>query len=128
MTRFWIAMADAIGLVEHALENMAGGETYIPKLPACTLDTLADVIAPDKPREYIGVRPGEKMHETLVSAHEARRTYDCGANLVIVPEFDHLAEREKPGERLPDGFSYESSLPELQIDDKTLEKIIEEDT
>src|SRR5207237_10873119 len=73
MTRFWIGMPDAIALVLRGLELMTGGEIFIPKLPTTDIVTLAEAMAPGVPRDTIGIRPGEKLHEVLLSAEEARR-------------------------------------------------------
>ncbi|MBL4633564.1 MAG: UDP-N-acetylglucosamine 4,6-dehydratase (inverting) [Kofleriaceae bacterium] len=118
MTRFWIDMAGAVRLVRQGLERMVGGEIFIPKLPTSDITTLADAIAPGVPRETIGIRPGEKLHETLVSSDECLRTRDLDELLVIWPEFsfhDHVPT-EKPGKPLPAGFVYRSDRPELRLD------------
>lgn len=118
MTRFWIDMPGAVRLVRRGLEDMCGGEIFIPKLPTSDISTLAEAIAPNVPKETIGIRPGEKLHETLVSSDEALRTRDQGDLLVIWPEFafhDNLPE-EKPGSPLPDGFVYCSDRVELRLD------------
>jgi len=118
MTRFWIDMPGAVRLVRQGLERMSGGEIFIPKLPTSDITTLADAIAPGVPRETIGIRPGEKLHETLVSADECLRTRDLDDLLVIWPEFsfhDNVPS-EKPGKPLPPGFVYRSDRPELRLD------------
>jgi UDP-N-acetylglucosamine 4,6-dehydratase len=117
MTRFWIDMDGAIRLVLRGLELMEGGEIFIPKLPTTDILTLAEALAPGVPRHTVGIRPGEKMHETLVSPEEARRTRDLGDLLVIWPEFQfHSPSATPPGTELPAGFSYSSDMPDLRLD------------
>ncbi|HKE15150.1 MAG TPA: UDP-N-acetylglucosamine 4,6-dehydratase (inverting) [Kofleriaceae bacterium] len=117
MTRFWIDMDGAIRLVLRGLEIMEGGEIFIPKLPTTDILTLAEALAPGVPRRTVGIRPGEKLHETLISPEEARRTRDLGDLLVIWPEFHfHSPSATPPGTELPAGFSYSSDLPDLRLD------------
>ena len=74
MTRFWITLAQAVDLVLYALDHMAGGEVFIPKIPSMRVVDLAEAMAPGLPREIIGIRPGEKLHEVLLTADESRHT------------------------------------------------------
>jgi len=120
MTRFWIEMADAVGLVLRGLQLMHGGEIFIPKLPTTDIETLAEAVAPGVPRSCVGIRPGEKLHETLISVEEARRTSDLGDVLVIWPEFQFHTTLSgvRPGTPVPDGFVYssDSATPRLGLD------------
>jgi UDP-N-acetylglucosamine 4,6-dehydratase/5-epimerase len=114
MTRFWIRMDDAISLVLRALKLMQGGEVFIPKLPTTTIATLAEAVAPGVPVETIGMRPGEKLHECLISSEECRRTVDLGDVLMIRPEFDFGGFFVNPhGTPVPDDFYYASDRPDL---------------
>ena len=104
MTRFWIRMCDAVALVLRGLELMTGGEIFVPKLPTSDIVTLAEAMAPGVPRDTIGIRPGEKLHECLLSAEEARRTRDLDELMVIYPEFRfHAGAARVEGHPLPDG-------------------------
>jgi UDP-N-acetylglucosamine 4,6-dehydratase/5-epimerase len=120
MTRFWIEMSEAVALVLRGLELMTGGEIYIPKLPTSDIETLAEAVAPGVPRKEVGIRPGEKLHETLVSAEEARRTSDMGDVMVVWPEFSfhQTLTGVRPGIPLPEDFVYSSdrALPRLDLD------------
>jgi UDP-N-acetylglucosamine 4,6-dehydratase/5-epimerase len=121
MTRFWIEMEEAVALVLRGLELMNGGEIFIPKLPTSDIETLAEAVAPGTPRTVVGIRPGEKLHETLIGAEEARRTSDCDDVLVIWPEFTFNSKTQtaiRPGKPVPDGFEYssDSALPRLDLD------------
>jgi UDP-N-acetylglucosamine 4,6-dehydratase len=119
MTRFWINMDDAVNLVLRGLELMNGGEIFIPKLPTTDIETLAEAVAPGIPRTTVGIRPGEKLHETLVSAEEARRTSDCDDVLVVWPEFQFSARTLnalRPGTPVPQDFEYSSDRAEPRLD------------
>ena len=118
MTRFWIEMAEAVALVLRGLHLMNGGEIFIPKLPTSDIETLAEAIAPNVPRSTVGIRPGEKLHETLISIEESRRTSDLGDVLVIWPEFQFHTTLTgmRPGTPVPEGFTYSSDCAEPRLD------------
>jgi FlaA1/EpsC-like NDP-sugar epimerase len=110
MTRFWIMLPQAVELVLYALEHMHGGEVFVPKIPSMRVTDLADAIAPGVPREIIGIRPGEKLHELLITADESRHTIDAGDVYVVLPEHPWWdAKRVRAiGQEMPDGFVYGS--------------------
>jgi UDP-N-acetylglucosamine 4,6-dehydratase len=123
MTRFWIMLPQAVDLVLHALEHMHGGEVFIPKIPSMRVTDLADAIAPGVPRETIGIRPGEKLHELLITADESRHAIDAGDVYVVLPEQPWWDDKAPgaTGSRLADGFVYASdtneewlTVPQLQ--------------
>jgi UDP-N-acetylglucosamine 4,6-dehydratase/5-epimerase len=120
MTRFWIEMPEAVALVLRGLELMSGGEIFIPKLPTSDIETLAEAVAPGVPRSTVGIRPGEKLHETLISVEEARRTSDMGDVMVVWPEFQfhNTLSGVRPGKPVPEGFVYssDSAQPRLDLD------------
>ena len=76
MTRFWITLEQGVWFVIKAIETMIGGEVFVPKIPSMTMLDLAKVLAPECDVKVIGIRPGEKLHEALVSEDEARQTLD----------------------------------------------------
>jgi UDP-N-acetylglucosamine 4,6-dehydratase/5-epimerase len=123
MTRFWITLPQAVDLVLYALEWMHGGEVFVPKIPSMTITDLAEAIAPGVPREVIGIRPGEKLHELLITADESRHSIDGGSVYVVLPEQPWWDEKGPAafGNRLRDDFVYASNtndewltVPELQ--------------
>jgi len=119
MTRFWIEMDEAVALVLRGLELMTGGEIFIPKLPTTDIETLAEAVAPGTPRTVVGIRPGEKLHETLISSEEARRTCDMDDLLVVWPEFQFHSttlQSVRPGTPVPEGFEYSSDRAEPRLD------------
>jgi len=118
MTRFWIEMEEAVALVLRGLELMTGGEIFIPKLPTSDIETLAEAVAPGTPRTVVGIRPGEKLHETLISSEEARRTSDMDDLLVVWPEFQfhsNTLQNIRPGTPVPENFTYSSDNAEPRL-------------
>lgn len=108
-TRFWMSMDDAVDLVLLALERMRGGEVFVPKIGGSSILSLATAIAPHASYFETGLRPGEKLHEVLVTDDEARSTYDCGSHYVIEPPertWGLVAPLNYP--KVPVGFSYRS--------------------
>ncbi len=133
MTRFWITLNQAFDLVFFALENMAGGEIFIPKAPSMKLVDLFDVIAPGVPKQLIGIRPGEKLHEVLITNEEAVHSRELEDYFVILPEHrdffnfnQHFEKFLTSGKKLPDDFCFESSSNCRWLTKEALAKIIVE--
>jgi len=126
MTRFWIDMNGAIDLVLSALSLMQGGEIFLPKLPAATVEALADTLAPGVPREVIGIRPGEKLHESLLSPEECRRTKDIGPLLVVEPEYASWSLNEGRGELVPSDFRYSSDREDLLLSAEEISRLLQD--
>jgi UDP-N-acetylglucosamine 4,6-dehydratase len=109
MTRFWITLEQAVQFVLAALDRMGGGETFVPQVPSMRITDLADAIAPGCERRIIGIRPGEKLHEVLVTEDESRHTVHTDWGFVIMPEYATWPVKEHAGDSaLPDGFRYAS--------------------
>ncbi|NNE73471.1 MAG: UDP-N-acetylglucosamine 4,6-dehydratase (inverting) [Acidimicrobiales bacterium] len=109
MTRFWLTLDSAVDLVFYALDNMRGGEVFVPRIPSMKVLDLAKAIAPELPIEIIGIRPGEKLHEVMITADEARHTLRVGDVFVVLPESAMWTKGvDWQGEGLPDGFEYSS--------------------
>jgi len=109
MTRFWLTLDHGVRFVIGCMELMQGGEIFVPKLPSMRVMDLAKAIAPECKIDHIGIRPGEKLHEVLLAEDEARSAYDTGQMYVIRPtQGRRPGEGNGSGERLPDGFRYES--------------------
>ena len=111
MTRFWISLEQGARFVIRCIEQMHGGEVFVPKIPSMTLLDLAKAVAPGAGVEIIGIRPGEKLHEVLISEDEARTTIELNDMYVVQPAealwFGH--EWVGQGNQLPDGFRYASN-------------------
>ena len=109
MTRFWITLEVGAQFVIDCIGRMRGGEVFVPKLPSMRLVDLANAIAPDAKREFIGIRPGEKLHEILITEEEAKHTKEFESYYVIEPEFPFWTEEPyEGGKPLPEGFRYDS--------------------
>jgi UDP-N-acetylglucosamine 4,6-dehydratase len=111
MTRFWITLPQAVDLVLHALDHMQGGEIFVPKIPSMRVVDLAEALAPGVPRDVIGIRAGEKLHELLLTGDESRHTIDGGDVYVVLPEhpwWDENASKLAGTAPLADDFVYSS--------------------
>lgn len=125
MTRFWITLKQGIELVTSAFNEMRGGEIFIPKIPSMNIVDLAKAIAPTCKIKVVGIRPGEKLHEEMISESDARRTVDMGDYYVIQPEFDWY-DRLAGGKTLPDGFCYSSDLNDDWLEMEQLRNMLDE--
>ena len=110
MTRFWITLPQAVQFVVDSFDRMTGGEIFVPRIPSTTIVDLAAAIAPDAEIDVIGVRPGEKLHEEMISEDDARRTFAFDDHYVIAPLLNEWTggNRWEDGKQLPEGFSYRS--------------------
>ncbi len=109
MTRFWITTTQAVDFVIRNLEIMQGGEIFIPKIPSTKITDLAEAIAPECKRKIVGIRPGEKLHEVMVSEDDSRNTLEYDNYYLIKPEFAGWGSVDwKGGKKVPDGFKYSS--------------------
>ena len=111
MTRFWISLDQGVRFVIRCIEQMHGGEVFVPKIPSMSVKDLGAAIAPECEIVYSGIRPGEKLHEVLVSEDEARSTVELDDMFVVQPTGTLWfgKEWEKIGKKLPDGFRYASN-------------------
>ena len=109
MTRFWITLEQGINFSLSCLEQMKGGEVFIPKLPSITIMDLVEVVAPTAKIDFIGVRPGEKIHETLMAQEESSHCHEFEKHFVVTPLHPFWTEVEFKGGRVPPmDFSYTS--------------------
>jgi UDP-N-acetylglucosamine 4,6-dehydratase/5-epimerase len=131
MTRFNISLKDGVEMVLYAIENAWGGELFVPKIPSFKITELAKAIGPDCDHVNVGIRPGEKIHEEMITASDSFSTYDLGNYYVILP-FTHtwnLEEFKKTfnAEKVPQGFTYNSGQNSQWLSVKELRKLIAED-
>jgi UDP-N-acetylglucosamine 4,6-dehydratase len=111
MTRFWLSLEQGVRFVLHCIEQMQGGEVFVPKLPSTSIMDLASAIAPMAQLEEVGIRPGEKLHEVLISEDEARTTIELEDMYVIQPALGpwFVHSWAEQGKALPEGFYYASN-------------------
>jgi UDP-N-acetylglucosamine 4,6-dehydratase (inverting) len=127
MTRFWVTLEGGIRFVIKCIETMKGGEIFIPKIPSMKIVDLAEVIAPGVRKKTTGIRPGEKLHEILLTQEESRHTREFEDHFVIEPEYpfwdDNNFKKEK---KLPEGFSYVSNSNSNWITKEQMKNILKE--
>jgi UDP-N-acetylglucosamine 4,6-dehydratase len=114
MTRFWISLEQGVRFVIRCTEQMHGGEVFVPKIPSMKVIDLARVVAPQAEIDVIGIRPGEKLHEVLISEDEARSTVELPDMFVVQPAQDVWVrpfghDWEQQGTPLPEGYRYASN-------------------
>lgn len=131
MTRFNITLEQGVNFVLTSLERMWGGEIFVPKIPSYRIVDVAQAIAPDDPVKIIGIRPGEKLHEEMITKTDAMNTLEFGNHFVILPSFN-LWDTEKfshesddtIGKPCPEGFSYNSGTNTHFLEVEELVKMI----
>ena len=112
MTRFNISLSDGVDMVLHALETAWGGELFVPKIPSYKITDVAEAIAPECRQEIVGIRPGEKVHEEMITSSDSFSTYDLGKYYVILPLTSNWDLQEYVDHfgavKVKEGFNYNS--------------------
>ncbi len=129
MTRFWVTLQQGVDFVLASLAMMHGGEIFVPKLPSMKITDLARLMAPSLKQEVIGIRPGEKLHEALLTEDDARTTFALKDRFVVEPQFAFWnRERYQDAgiESLPEGFRYTSDANTEWLDEATFKKVLTE--
>jgi len=108
MTRFWITIDHAVQFVVDSFDQMNGGELYVPRIPSMKLIDLVEAIAPGYPTVTLGIRPGEKLHEEMISPDDSHRTVRQHDRYVVTPTIAEWGFTPPEGEKVPVGFSYRS--------------------
>jgi UDP-N-acetylglucosamine 4,6-dehydratase len=125
MTRFWLTLDQAVDLVIKAFCHMQGGEIFVPKIPSMKVVDLAKAIAPECEIEVIGIRPGEKLHEFLITEEDGRNTVAYNGMYVIMPNYSWWERQNyQTGRKMPEGFVYTSNQNEEWLSVEDLKKII----
>ncbi len=126
MTRFWLTLEQAVRFIILCVEKMHGGEVFIPKIPSMSIMDLVKVISPRSKVEYIGVRPGEKLHEVLIAKDEARQTYEVDGMYIILPAHPWWPQDAwKDGTPLPEGFCLASNTNDYWLTTEEGRRLIE---
>ena len=124
MTRFMISLEEGVELVWHAFDDMQGGEIYVKKIPSMKVTDLARVLAPEAQQNIVGMRPGEKLHEQMISAEDAAYTYEYPEHFKILPTIHNWARctsRIKDGIKVAEGFVYASDNNDEWMSDAQLQ-------
>jgi UDP-N-acetylglucosamine 4,6-dehydratase len=125
MTRFWISIDAAVKFVLSSMEIMTGGELYVPKIPSMKLVDLAKAVDPSAAVMEIGMRPGEKLHEEMISADDSRRTLLFLDRYVVTPVVAEWGYEEPKGERMPEGVAYQSNTNDLWMSETEIRDFIQ---
>jgi UDP-N-acetylglucosamine 4,6-dehydratase (inverting) len=128
MTRFMISLEEGVELVWHAIEDMEGGEIYVKKIPSIKVTDIARVIAPAAVQEIVGIRPGEKMHEQMISPEDAFYTYEYPEHFKILPVINNWSSdpaRIKDGKKVASDFVYASDNNTEWMSDAELQNWID---
>jgi UDP-N-acetylglucosamine 4,6-dehydratase len=124
MTRFWISIDLAVKFVIDSLEMMTGGELYVPKIPSMKITDLAQAVAPGVKLVEIGMRPGEKLHEEMISADDSRRTTILDKRYVVNPIVAEWGYKPPIGATMPEGQAYKSDTNDLWVSGSDIKNFI----
>ena len=126
MTRFWISIEDAVKFVLDSFELMQGGELYVPRIPSMKIIDLAKAVSPDSAIVEIGIRPGEKLHEEMISAEDSRRTIKVSSNrFLVLPVVAEWSFEPPKGEVMSERTAYASDTNDLWIASAEMAEFIE---
>ncbi len=126
MTRFWISIEQAVQFVMDSFDVMTGGELYVPRIPSMKLIDLARAISPNAEVKEIGMRPGEKLHEEMISLDDSRRTLLLGSRYVVMPvvaEWGYVAPK---GEAMPENKAYRSDTNDLWMSEENIRNYLKQ--
>lgn len=128
MTRFWLKLESAVHMVVDALENMQGGELYVKKIPSMLMPDLARAIAPNLPIKEVGIRPGEKIHEQMITKEDAKNTLEFDEYYIILPEvdFDDITHKYPQGKPVQENFEYHSGNNDRWLTVEDMKKLCDE--
>ncbi len=129
MTRFMISLEQAVELVWHAFDDMEGGEIYVKKIPSMTITDIAKAVAPHAEFDVIGIRPGEKIHEQMISPEDSLSTHEYPDHYKILPALNGWCDdpkRIKEGMKVPEGFVYTSDKNPEWMSVSSLQEWIEQ--
>ena len=124
MTRFWISIESAVRFVIDSLEMMTGGELYVPKIPSMKIVDLAHAVDSEAKLEEIGMRPGEKLHEEMISADDSRRTIILDNRFVVTPVVAEWGYAEPDGVRMAEGTAYKSDTNDMWMSEIDIKNFI----
>lgn len=128
MTRFWLKLEQAVEMVLEALETMHGGELYVKKIPSMRMPDLARAIAPDLPIKEVGIRPGEKIHEQMITKEDAHNTIEFKDFYIILPQIDlgNIDYKYPNAKKVAPDFEYHSGNNDKWLTVEDMRKLISE--
>ena len=128
MTRFWISLTQGVELVIKALAEAKGGETFISKIPSFKVTDLAKAMLPDCTMKEIGIRPGEKLHEIMVTPEDSMTTYEYDKHFIVYPQmtWNNRQQPDLSGTRVEEGFSYSSGNNTEWLSVEDIKKLLED--
>ena len=126
MTRFWISIDQAVRFVVNSLEMMTGGELYVPRIPSMKIVDLAKAVAPGAKLQEIGMRPGEKLHEEMISADDSRRTIILDNRFVVTPVIAEWGYEAPHGKTMQEGQAYRSDTNDLWMSEEDIRNFLKE--
>lgn len=130
MTRFNISLEEGVAMVVHALKHADGGEIYVPKIPSYRITDVANAIAPNATHDIVGIRPGEKIHEEMITVSDSPMTVDVGRYYVILPQGGKFSIEEymekNNAVRVPEGFTYNSGMNDEWLSVEEIRDLIRE--
>jgi UDP-N-acetylglucosamine 4,6-dehydratase len=124
MTRFWISIESAVQFIAESFEIMSGGELYVPRIPSMRLIDLVHAISPNSEILEIGIRPGEKLHEEMISADDSRRTVVLPGRFVVTPVAAEWGYVQPQGDLMPEGIAYRSDTNDMWMSEQDLKVFV----
>lgn len=125
MTRFWLTLDQGVNFVLNSIQRMQGGEIFIPKIASMKITDLADAIAPEATKKFTGIRPGEKLHEIMITEDESRHAKEFEDYFIIEPEFSFWKkETISSGRSLPDNYRYSSEINDKWLTTDELKQML----
>ena len=126
MTRFWLTLDQGVDFVINCIDLMHGGEIFVPKIPSMKITDLASAVAPECAKDIIGIRPGEKLHECLLTEDESRHSKELEDMFIVEPEHPWwFAQYWEQGTLLPEGFRYASDSNSQWLTGEQLKEMID---
>lgn len=127
MTRFWITLEQGVNFVLSSLKMMQGGEIYIPKIPSMKITDIARNLAPNLPQKEVGIRPGEKLHEVMITKDDGRQTIELDDRYVITPQFTYWNDEQyiaMGATKFNEEFEYSSDKNTEWLDDESFKEMM----
>jgi UDP-N-acetylglucosamine 4,6-dehydratase len=127
MTRFWLTIEEGVQFVIKSLERMHGGEIFVPKIPSFKVTDVARIVCPGIPTKVIGIRPGEKLHEVMITEDDSHNTYEFDSHFAIVsPSLAASGAYDKIGKKVTEGFRYSSDSNKVWHTDESFLKALKD--